>query len=184
VTESRYRSEPLGKDHNRADFSCGVDGLDRYLRQQAGQDYRRSLAVPYVLVDGATAALVGYYTLSTFSIHTASLPDEFTHKLARYELYPAILIGRLAVDLRYRGRGFGSMLLVDALNRCLVISRQVGAVAVVVDAKDDAARAFYEHHEFRRLTDHEHRLFLPMATVAQLGPGEGPSAPAGQPPSR
>jgi ribosomal protein S18 acetylase RimI-like enzyme len=81
---------------------------------------------------------------------------------------PAILIGRLAVDRRYRGQGLGRLLLVDALLRSLAISRQVGAMAVVVDAKDDAARSFYEQYGFTRFVDHDNRLFLPMATIAQL----------------
>jgi len=168
VADARYRFEPLGRHHNRAAFSCGVAALDRYFHQQVGQDQRRALPAPYVVVDTATEAIVGYYTLSTFSIVPASLPDPVARRLPRYEAFPAILIGRLAVDQRYRGRGFGRRLLVDALLRSLAISQQIGAMAVVVDAKDDAARSFYEQYGFTRFVDHEYRLFLPMATIAQL----------------
>jgi len=170
VADDAYRFEQLGTHHRRADFSCGVEALDRYFRQQAGQDQRRGVAVPYVLADPATGAVVGYYTLSTLSILAESLPDELTRKLPRYQALPAVLIGRLAVDQRYRGRGLGELLLMDALHRGFDISRQVGAMAVVVDAKDDAARSFYERYGFRRFVDHEYRLFLPMATVARLFP--------------
>jgi GNAT superfamily N-acetyltransferase len=170
VTDHRYRFEPLGAHHNRADFSCGVEALDRYFRQRAGQDQRRGLAVPYVLIDPAGGVVLGYYTLSTLSILVESLPDEVTRKLRRYQALPAILIGRLAVDERYRGRSLGELLLMDALYRGLAISRQIGAMAVVVDAKDDAARAFYERYGFIRFVDHDYRLFLPMATIAQLSP--------------
>jgi GNAT superfamily N-acetyltransferase len=170
VPDDRYRFEPLDAHHNRADFSCGVEALDRYFRQQAGQDQRRRVAVPYVLVDPTTGAVVGYYTLSTLSILAESLPDEVTRRLPRYQALPAILIGRLALDQRYRGQGLGELLLMDALRCGLEISRQVGAMAVVVDAKDNAARAFYERYGFIRFLDHEYRLFLPMATVAQIFP--------------
>ncbi|MBI4494711.1 MAG: GNAT family N-acetyltransferase [Chloroflexi bacterium] len=168
MTHGRYRSETLGERHPRADFSCGVEALDRYFHQQAGQDQRRGLAVPYVLVDTTSGAVVGYYTLSTLSIVPASLPVAVTRRLPRYQTFPGILIGRLAVDQRARGQGLGAMLLMDALRRCLDLSRQIGAMAVVVDARDEAARAFYERYGFLRLVDHDYRLFLPMATIAQL----------------
>jgi predicted GNAT family N-acyltransferase len=78
------------------------------------------------------------------------------------------VIGRLAVDRHFAGQGFGKVLLVDALRRSLEQSRQIAARAVVVDAKDDAARAFYDHYGFRSLLEHQSRLFLPMKTIEQL----------------
>ena len=168
MTEGSYRFEPLGRHHNRAAFSSGVEALDRYFHQQVGQDQRRGVAAPYVLVDTATRDVVGYYTLSTFSIVPTDLPAALARRLPRYDTVPAILIGRLAADRRYHGQGIGRLLLVDALLRSLAISQQIGAMAVVVDAKDDAARSFYEHYGFKRFVDHEYRLFLPMVTVAQL----------------
>jgi len=180
VTDRPYRLEQLDRHHNRAAFSCGVEALDRYLHQQAGQDQRRALSVPYVLVDVAMGTVAGYYTLSTFSIVPASLPGAMARKLPRYEAFPAILVGRLAVDRRYHGQGFGRLLLMDALLRSPEISRRVGAMAVVVDAKDDAARSFYERYGFTRFLDHEYRLFLPMATIAQLELDGDPPGPRGE----
>jgi predicted GNAT family N-acyltransferase len=170
VPDDRYRFEPLGADHDRADFSSGVEALDRYFRQQAGQDQRRGLAVPHVLIDSAAGAVVGYYTLSALSILAESLPEDMARELPRYQALPAILLGRLAVDQRYRGQGLGELLLMDALHRSLDISQRLGSMAVVVDAKDDAARAFYERYGFLRFLDHEYRLFLPMTTVVQTFP--------------
>ena len=69
-------------------------------------------------------------------------------KLPRYPVMPATLIGRLAVDRHYQGRGYGEFLLVDALRRALISTLQIGSVAVVVDAKDDKSKAFYEHFQF------------------------------------
>lgn len=163
-----FRIEPLGPRHDRAAFSCGVEPLDRYFHQQAGQDVSRKLAAVYVLHDTATARVAGYYTLSAISIEPASLPEEVARRLGRYPVFPAILLGRLAVDRRYRGRRLGQLLLLDALHRSLRLSTEIGAMAVVVDAKDDAARAFSEHHQFQRFQDDASRLFLPMRTIAQL----------------
>ena len=165
MAEPRFWSERLGAQHNRAAFSCGVEPFDRCLRQQAGQEQRRNVAVPYVRVDTGTGALAGYYTLSAFTIAPASLPPATSRKLPRYAAYPAILIGRLALDLRYQGQGLGRILLVDALGRCLDLSAEIGAIAVVVDAKDETALAFYEHLRFLRLLDNDGRLYIPMATI-------------------
>ncbi|MGH2460374.1 MAG: GNAT family N-acetyltransferase [Chloroflexota bacterium] len=183
----KLQSEPLGPRHDRQAFSCGVEPLDRYLRQQAGQEQRRNVAVPYVLVDVETGAIVGYYTLSAFTIAPASLPSEASQKLPRYRTYPAILIGRLALDHRYHGKGLGRVLLADALTRCRVLSKELAAIAVVVDAKDDRARSFYEHVGFLRLLDDPYRLYLPMATIARsipspTTPGEA-APPENIPPS-
>jgi GNAT superfamily N-acetyltransferase len=108
--------------------------------------------------------VVGYYTLSACMIDAESLPLELARRLPRRPA-PATLLGRLAVDDRYRGLGFGRVLLADALARAASASREVGAMAVVVDAKDDQARSFYERFGFRRLVDNPYRLFLRMSEI-------------------
>jgi GNAT superfamily N-acetyltransferase len=168
VPDDRFRFEPLGA-HKRGAFSCGIEALDRYFREQAGQDLRRRLAVSYVLVEVATGVIAGYYTLSGFTIAPASLPETEARRTGRYAAIPAVLLGRLAVDRRYQGQRLGEMLLMDALRRALELSTQLGAWAVVVDAKGDAARRFYERYEFMRVLDDKYRLFLPMQTIKDLG---------------
>ena len=163
-----YESEPLGPHHDRAAFSCGDDALDRYLRQQAGQDARRRLAAPFVLIERATGRIAGYYTLSAANIQSVERPDDMVRRLPRYRTYPAVLIGRLAVDAHFQGQRIGELLLLDTLRRSLAASQQIAAMAVIVDAKNDAARAFYERYGFRRLADQPYRLYLPMATAAEL----------------
>jgi GNAT superfamily N-acetyltransferase len=160
--------EPLGRAHDRAAFSCGVEALDRYLKQQASQDARNHVAAPFIVRAEDSTRIIGYYRLSAFTIEPVELPTELTKPLPRYEQLPAVLIGRLAVDHDFAGQGWGTLLLMDALQRSLDQSHQLGAMAVVVDAKDDRARSFYEHHDFKRLLDHEYRLYLPMKTIEQL----------------
>jgi GNAT superfamily N-acetyltransferase len=164
MTSDRFRVELLDTHHDRESFSCGVESLDRYLKQQAGQDARRRLAVVFILYDAADGAIVGYYTLSATGVIAAALPDDVTKRLPRYPMLPVILIGRLAVDRRYRGQGFGEVILGDAIRRCQA-QHEVAAMAVVVEAKDDAARSFYERYGFRRLIDDEYRLFLPLTAI-------------------
>lgn len=157
----------LGPAHDRARFSCGVPALDTYLQKQARQDVRRRVAVAFVATpDGKTIA--GYYTLSQYSVELGVLPEEIAGKLPRYPLVPATLIGRLAVSAAFRGRGIGELLLMDALSRCLYGSREIASAAVIVDAKDDGAVAFYRKYGFLELPKIAMRLFLPMATVEAL----------------
>lgn len=163
-----YRWEPLGKQHDRTSFFCGNDELDRYLRTQASQDQRRDVARPYVLVDIATGTVAGYYTLSALSVDVRALPPDLARRMPRYPTVPATLIGRLARDVRYRGRGVGELLLANALRRGYDISRQVASIGVVVDAIDDAAVAFYEGFGFSCFPEDGQRLILPMAAVREL----------------
>ena len=160
-----YFIEPLGK-HERTNFACGVEQLDIYLKNQARQDARRRVAAPFVLIEKKSSAIAGYYTLSSTSIQFLELPIEITKKLPKYPLVPATLLGRLAVDKNHRQKGLGEMLLMDALYRSL--RSEIATIAVVVDAKDDAARSFYEHYNFICFPNLSHRLFLLMETIAKM----------------
>ena len=165
---AEVRIEALAKHHNRADFSCGIAPLDLYLHRQVGQEARRGVTAPFVLIEGSSNRIAGYYTLSAMSIALGDIPDEVARRLPRYPMVPATLLGRLAVDQGRRGRGFGETLLVDALRRSWRLSKQIGSVAVVVDAKDEHARTFYEHFGFMRLPAQDNRLFLLMSTIEKL----------------
>lgn len=167
MLDSRYMVEPLGRHHGRAAFSCGEEPRDRYLRQQARQDVDRSLAAVFVLVDRERNRIAGYYTLSALSVELTDLPDDIRRRLLRYPI-PVTLIGRLAVDQTYQGQRLGRALLFDALKRAYTQRTQIGAMAVVVDAKHDQAREFYERHDFRRFAEDAYRLFPPMKTIGQV----------------
>ncbi|MCA1805474.1 MAG: GNAT family N-acetyltransferase [Xanthomonadaceae bacterium] len=162
---SDLRIELLGPRHDRAAFSCGVDALDRYLRTQARQELRKHISTPFVLLLTDTR-VVGFYTLSAAAIDLPELPPEIARRLPRYPRIPATLLGRLAVDQRHRGRGYGRYLLADALHRCL--HSEIASYAVIVDAKDDDARRFYAREGFLPFPDQPSRLFLPMAVIAGL----------------
>ena len=165
--EPKFAFEPLGQQHNRAAFSCGVESLDSYLRKQAGQDARKRAAAPFVLTyDGRTIA--GYYTLSQYAIELEDVPEEVAKKLPKYPLAPATLLGRLAVSIDFRGKGLGQALLMDALYRSLALSEQIASTGVIVDAKDELAHAFYLKYGFIDLPKVDKRLFLHVATIERL----------------
>ncbi len=160
---------PLGQ-HDRAAFSCGSEPLDRYLKQQAKQGLRNRVAAVFVLCQPGSSTILGYYTLSASVVTATELDPALQKQLPRYQALPAVLLGRLAVDQRQQGKGIGKVLLIDALQRSLQYHTQIGALAVTVDAKDDAARSFYEHYGFTRFVNHEYRLYLPMRTIEKLFP--------------
>ena len=160
--------QPLAKAHDRESFSCGNEALDLYLREQAGQDARRNVAAPFVLVASGGKQVRGYYTLSAFGIELDALPEETARRLPRYPIVPATLLGRLAVDRSQTGKRLGEFLVLDALARSLEQSQTIASYAVVVDAIDDSARRFYLHFDFIPFPATRNRLFLPMATIAQL----------------
>ena len=116
----------------------------------------------------AMRTIVSIGTLSALSVDVGAWPENVAQKLPKYPLVPATLLGRLAVDAHLRGKGAGEHLLMDALRRALQASREVASVAVVVEAKDDAAVAFYRHYDFINFTDQPRRLFLPMTVIEQL----------------
>ena len=157
-----FAIEPLGAAHNRTAFSCGVVPLDRYLHELATQDVKRRISNCFVACDD-TGKIAAYYTFAAASFPLSDLPPEQTRRLPRYALLPAGLIGRLAVDRDFRGRRLGSALVMDAAWRA---SRADPAVfALVVDAKDDAAAAFYRHLGFLPFASRPMSLFLPVATA-------------------
>jgi GNAT superfamily N-acetyltransferase len=158
----------LSKAHERSRFDCGVDALTRYLRQQARQDAEKHVAAPFVLVEPPRLEVLGYYTLSASVLTVDQVAAGLARKLPRYPQLPVTLIGRLAVDVRMRGQGCGEHLLIDALHRSLSHADQIAAMAVVVDAKDAAAAAFYGHFGFLPLQESARRWYLPMTTVEQL----------------
>lgn len=159
MTESPFRVVPLTAQHARAGFECGTAALDRYFHEQVMQDMRRRIASCFVAVD-QEERIAGFYTLASASVLLTTLPAATIKKLPRYPSVPAVRLGRLAVDSAFAGIGLGGALLADAIVRTR--NAQIAAFALVVDAKDDKAQGFYQHHGFLPLTDMPLSLFLPL----------------------
>ena len=133
-----------GRD--RSGFACGSIPLDRYFQTQATQDMRRRIAACYIAVERETDVLAGFYTLSAADIPVTDLPPDIVKRLPRYPTLPAARVGRLAVDTRFKRQGLGGALLADAVLRAA--ASEVAVFAMVVDAKDASAEAFWRHHGF------------------------------------
>jgi GNAT superfamily N-acetyltransferase len=158
--------EPLGKTHDRRSFRSGSAAIDDWLARRAGQDVRRDVARVFVAVDAeAPSRILGFYSLGAFSVTLDDLPAALARKLPRYEAIPAALVGRLARHEAARGTGMGTRLLVNALRRVLAVADTMAVFAIVVDAKDERAAAFYRPFGFQPFAGHPGRLFIAAATA-------------------
>lgn len=158
----------LSKKHDRSGFSCGKELLDNYLKNQAGQDVKRKLSACFVLTEPGSNSICGYYTLSGSSIPLHSFSPSIQKKLPRsYTSIPATLLGRLAIDRKYQGKGTGKILLIDALRRSYLISQEIGSFAVVTDPIDEEAENFYKKYDFIKLPD-SGKMFIAMGTLEEL----------------
>jgi len=162
---TRFVSEALGK-HDRAGFCSGNDRIDAYFRQTISQDIKRHYAACYVLVENTSAQIAGFYTLSAHTIPLTELPEATARKLPRYPTIPAVLIGWMGRDTRFKGQQIGPLLLYDAIAR--VAGSSIGAYALCADAIDEPAAAFYQAHQFQAFISRPRSLYLPMKTAAEL----------------
>lgn len=162
MTGARFRISLLDATLDRSQFQSGSEPLDRYFKEQVTQDIRRRVTACFVALD-QNNRVAGYYTLAASSVPLTNLPNNLAKKLPRYPSIPTVRMGRLAVDQAFKGQGLGAALLADALDRA--IHSEIAAYALVVDAKDDVAAAFYSHHGFIALPDTLLTLFLPLASV-------------------
>ncbi len=150
------------KVHDCAGFDCGTPVLNEYLARFATQQRRRGIAQIYVLVDSSTPSVVlGYYTLSAAQVDTAQIPEADRKRLPRFPV-PCFRMGGFAIHKDHMGKGLGKRLLGLAVDRCLRAKEEVAAYALIVDAKDERAKSFYEHYGFTACGDQPLTLYLPL----------------------
>lgn len=160
-----FHLEALRPSHGRSGFSCGVEVLDQYLASQASQDVRRRVSACYVAIELSSSRVAGFYTLAAGSVPLSDLPPDLTKRLPRYPAVPVARIGRLAIDKGFQGQKLGGALLADAAVRAA--RSEVAVFALIVDAKDDAAAAFYRHHGFEPFGGHGRQLIVSLKRFVQ-----------------
>lgn len=156
------------KKHRREDFDCGVESLNKYIKKIASQDLKRKAATVFVLIDSVTENVIGFYTLSSFSLELTEIESVVAKKLPRYPLLPATMLGRLAVDKNYKGKGFGELMLIDAMKKSYQASQQIASVALLVEAINEQAVSFYQKFGFVSFQSSRERLYLPMKTIEKI----------------
>jgi GNAT superfamily N-acetyltransferase len=162
-----WRIERLQRSHIRDRFDCGKSPLDDFIRTLVSQYEKRNLGRTYVAIRAADPHVLGYYTIASGAVTFDTIPAEIARKLPRHPV-PAVVIARLAVDQSSQGQRLGERLLLDALARSLELSDRLGIHAVVVDAIDAEAKAFYQKYRFIPLLDNELHLYLPISTIREV----------------
>ena len=160
-----WREEPIAKKHDRASFDCGEPALNEFLRRHARQSHDKGAAKTFVAVsqlDGRP--VLGFYSLCPASLEYARTPEIVRKGLARHDL-PVFRLARLAVNRAHQGHGLGGQLLLAAGRRCLLAAAEIGGVAILIDAMNERAAAWYASYGAVPLADAPLSLLLPLATV-------------------
>jgi GNAT superfamily N-acetyltransferase len=151
--------------HDRTAFDCGEPALNDFLRTKAAKHQAQRVSRTFVLVDSAEPhRILGFYSLSNCQIAREQLTEQEAKALPRHPI-PAVMLARLGVDRAQQGKRYGQWLLMDALKRCALVGQQSGVYALLVDAKNEAARRFYERFGFATIAGHPMTLYLPLATA-------------------
>lgn len=158
--------QKLDASHDVDAFDCGKEPLDRFLQRHALVNQKAGSAQTYV-VCRAEQRVVGYYSLAVGAVERADAPGRVSKGLARHPI-PVMLLARLAIDRSVQGKGLGKALLKDALLRTAQAADIAGIRALLVHAKDDEARAWYERFDFEPSPTDPYHLFLLMKDLRAL----------------
>lgn len=165
--KQNYIFEPLNKiNHDRENFDCGVLVLNEFLQTKANKEMKQKLNSTYVCTlsgEHTPKPIAGFYTLSSSPLILSAIPKELSKHIPKNYQIPTAKIGRLARDKNHPG--VGSLLLKDALFRVLDMSSTLGIYGVEVNAKDEAAKSFYEKFGFIPFVDDKYSLFISLKTV-------------------
>ncbi|MGH8336344.1 MAG: GNAT family N-acetyltransferase [Gammaproteobacteria bacterium] len=157
--------EKLRRDHSLDAFDCGKEQLNRFLKAHALNNQSSDSAQTYVLADGL--AVKGYYSLAAGTVAHEEATERVKKGLTRHPI-PVILLARLAVDVSMQGKKIGPALLKDALRRAAHAADIIGARAVLVHAKGDNAKGFYEHFTFEPSPSDPYHLLLIMKDLRRV----------------
>ena len=168
MTDDLTRPRKLARQDDVSAFESGADELDHWVRRFAWEDLRANNAITYVSTVGG--CVVGYYSICAGGVQLAAVPKDL-RKGTRPDPMPVIVLARLAVDTSTAGRGVGAGLLRDALERAAVASESLGAAALLIHARDAAARSFYLHNgDFSPSPIDELQLMVSMKALRSIFP--------------
>ena len=161
---NKLKIEPLGKQHDRKKFDCGVKELNNYLQTTASQHAKKGISKTFVLVEKNNPSnILGFVTLTGCEIIAESLPHPYPKK------YPSKVsgakIGRLAISHKFQKQGFGNQLMAFAMHQATIVHQSIGLIGIMVDAKDEQAKSYYQQYGFISLPENTLVLFLPIQSI-------------------
>lgn len=157
---------PLERSHDRNAFDCGIPELNAFLKKTARQHEQKGISKSFVLTDNSPSIL-GFFTLTLCELSTNQLPAAYVRKYPLHGL-PAVKLARLAISHNEQKKGYGELLLANAIQRAVLISEQAGLIGLFVDAKNETALNFYERYGFIATSNNPLRLFLPIETIRSI----------------
>jgi len=169
-----YLIEPINPRHDVRLFTCTHKPLESFLKRFALGNSTNHLGKTYVLTQNQSNEVLGYYTVSAYGASRDSMPDK--ELLPRYDLLPALLLGRLAVRSDLMKRGLGRLLMGHVFEQAWATANRVGVYLLAVDAKDEPAKEFYMHQGFAEFNDDPLHLFIPMTSIGRM---VAPASPNG-----
>ncbi|AFY35014.1 GNAT family N-acetyltransferase [Calothrix sp. PCC 7507] len=159
--------ELLGKQHNRDCFDCGNKALNQFLKQIARQHIQKGVSRTFVLVNTEQPEIViGFFTLTLCEVRVDKFSAKFFKKYP--SKVPGVKLARLAVDKAYQRQGIGEVLMIEAMQRALIVAENAGGIGLFVDAKDEGAKTYYSRYGFVSLEDTSLELFLPLSVIEQM----------------
>ena len=162
----RLKIEVLSKTHNRTTFDCNDTELNYYLQRIARQHLTKGISKTFVLVDiDNPKEIIAYITLVVCEIYADEIPDNWKNKYP--EKIPAAKLARLAVSANQQRKGYGELLIIDAMQKTLNVSNSIGIAGLFVDAKHERAKVYYDQFGFISLPEQLDNLFLPLPTLAK-----------------
>jgi predicted GNAT family N-acyltransferase len=166
----KLKIEVLSKTHNRNIFDCGDTELNYYLQKIARQHITKGISKTFVLVNVETPTeIIAYMTLAVCEIHTDKIPHNWKKKYPNK--IPAAKLARLAVSENQQRKGYGELLVIDAIQKTLNVSNSLGIAGLFVDAKHEQAKKYYNQFSFISLPEQLDNLFLPLQTLTKIGEG-------------
>ena len=158
----------LGSHHQIDEFDCGTPSLDEFLKKYAKQHRRRGLAQTYVAVSPSNPEVLGYYSIANGAVHPERLSPPSARGLPSRQPIPVVLLARLAVASAVQGKGLGEFLLLDAMERTLRVSGEIGIAAMAVHALNEGAMRFYRRYGFASMKDDKLHLFLSIKAIQSI----------------
>ena len=159
--------EPLNKSHDRERFDCGAAALNLFLRATARQHIQKGISRTFVLSDrDCPQNIIGFFTLTLCEVRSEKLPSSLAKKYPPQ--IPGVKLARLAVDLQWQRQGIGEILMVEAMQRALLVADTAGGIGLFVDAKDESAQSYYARYGFIALEDNPLEMFLPLSLLRTL----------------
>ena len=153
--------------HDRKTFSCGKEDLDNYIKKQASQDMKRGLAAVFIIEGGGDGEIAAYYSFSALSVDAGDLTELAAKGLPKKRPVPCTLLGQFAVHKKYQGNGISTWLVAHVMHEVLAHSKKIASFALVVDAVDGDARAYWGKCGFLSFPNSPNRMFALMRDIKE-----------------